>query len=77
MHTTNGNAQIVGADVDSPIRGNVAERQKGNGVAVTSSARGSLWAATPTISESNLYCGNLAKTPSVTPAACQLPLRGS
>ena len=31
--------ETVGADVDSPIRGNVAERQKGNGVAVTSSAR--------------------------------------
>ena len=29
----------VGADEDSPIRGNVAKRQKGNGEAVTSSAR--------------------------------------
>ena len=31
--------RTVGADEDSPIRGNVAKRQKGNGEAVISSAR--------------------------------------
>ena len=39
LHKPNGGAQPVEADEDFPIRENGAKRQKGNGVAVTSSAR--------------------------------------